>query len=993
MADWKELKRCILERLDIRAEYARLGVQFPEGAKQFSSGWLPCFAHGRGENKPSAGINVAGQYPMLGRYKEFVGDGRSMNLFDFAASIGQFSSWMDAAKHYAKQVDVAIPRGRPEKHHEDNLTFKEWNDSLVRNWCDKKKPIDARVVKASGARLATWPKKTNRYTVIAFPVYGEHLLDDDPTGTVIVHQGGLELPVSQGKDQQPIKSKSLTCSGSKSGWVGRFGLTILKKAEYVWKLEGIPDVLALQTAIIRAKETCPECMGNVVEGMKCPTCNGRGVIYPHLHKHAILTNSGGCQETPTDLYLQHLNGKKVIVIGDADKDGQKGAAKWADAITPVAEWCRNPQLPYQIEPKHGKDVRDYLQEHTFQDIFDLAMLAEPWTPGTKITLPGERVSSAPAPLRDEQELAYERSLCAMFGIDVLGEDEELRVEVFTEHHGKTTVLRDVDHLTYFKMLQMCGPIAREKINNGNEEIPGMYHMTQIKQSISMLAGYERNSGRLKCGLGCWQSVDEVKEPLDGVVLVGGREAAEWNESRKTFARIRKPRHGGMLLDLSNETDSVWYDAELLGKYLADYTPEWAKSVINDTVKLFSNWNWKHNDVSPVVITGLILASWVQTLWYWRPLVSVTGPSDSGKSTLLETLDAIFGDLSLKSSKSSEAGIRQALRNDAKVLLCDEFESDSHRQKILDLLRTSSKGDQMLRGNSTQDGQRFGLKHIAWVAAIEVGLKREPDRNRFIQLDLKRPRTGDDAVDADTTKHRRGELDWLPKPWQLRELGMKLLAISIRNIGKARVLADKLRSYEYPGVHGRIIESYSVPVSMLAAIQGNTDEVAQNIMKLIVGGIDFEGGSAADEQELLDEILSSLVDLGSGQRPSVSQVLTRPDDYTSPWTGLEKSGVGIVYEGHVRRDRANEQKDKYLFIAHSIVKRQLLGGTDWADQSIDQILKRLPGAVLGRNRLAGKLVRGVRVPWKYLDDTFLKGADGRASDAKPEPGADQLRIFG
>ena len=162
--------------------------------------------------------------------------------------------------------------------------------------------------------------------------------------------------------------------------------------------------------------------------------------------------------------------------------------------------------------------------------------------------------------------------------------------------------------------------------------------------------------------------------------------------------------------------------------------------IERAVELFSRWRWR-NPHDAHLVTGLVMATWVQTIWSWRPLVAVIGESGSGKSTLFEALGGragttgMFGGLVLASSKSSEAGIRQGVANSGRIILLDEFEKSKDRQQVLDTLRASSRGDIVMKGTTSQKGLQFRLQHIAWVSAIESGMKQQPDRNRFVMLNL------------------------------------------------------------------------------------------------------------------------------------------------------------------------------------------------------------------------------------------------------------------
>ena len=107
---WKEATQQVLLALDLKAEYAALGLRLA-GDKPRQTGWLPAHAMGREDRTPSAEINI-GDGPARGRYRDF-GNGttESLSLFDFAALYGPAADWKEARNHYAKKAGIKLPRG------------------------------------------------------------------------------------------------------------------------------------------------------------------------------------------------------------------------------------------------------------------------------------------------------------------------------------------------------------------------------------------------------------------------------------------------------------------------------------------------------------------------------------------------------------------------------------------------------------------------------------------------------------------------------------------------------------------------------------------------------------------------------------------------------------------------------------------------------------------------------------------------------------------
>jgi hypothetical protein len=260
---------------------------------------------------------------------------------------------------------------------------------------------------------------------------------------------------------------------------------------------------------------------------------------------------------------------------------------------------------------------------------------------------------------------------------------------------------------------------------------------------------------------------------------------------------------GRVLDFGSPV--AWYDYDEISNYLTNAKDrDWCIGVMDEATKLFGQRYWKH-EMSDMLATSLVACTWVQTVWPWRPLVVVTGPSNSGKTMFFgDALRRIFGKLGAHVEKPTEAGIRQYVRNDAIALLVDEFEHDQHRQKVLELFRASSRGGEVIRGTSDQKGRRFGLRLLPWMAAVETGLKREADRNRYIIFETERP-------------DGRGNGLNLPPEESLANLGMRILAVALTHVFPAVELADWLKRQKFDGVPSRVIESFSVPVAMLASL--------------------------------------------------------------------------------------------------------------------------------------------------------------------------------
>lgn len=915
---WQQVSREILDRLDIRAAYQELGVEIT-GHEPNGGGWLECRAFGRVDNSPSAGVNVGSEYPRRGRYKEFVGDGANLSLFEFAvlASPGRFTTWTAARDHFAEVTGVKLPSSKPPRNPTDSLEFRDYNEALVKSWCYKKQGVTEPAVKLCGGRIAT---ESKRHTVVSLPVFGESGLEDDPCGWVSWNVTGKPLEIFAGKGIPPKYVKMKTASGSRAGWMGRHGLQVIETAYAVWVTEGPSDMLGLVSTI-------------------------HGQAPGELDKNAVVCNSAGAMERNELDSVAMFAGKRVFVVPDCDQAGQTGCRRRAEMIAEVAERVLFVRLPFEITENHGKDLRDYFGTGaTWEDLKQLAAVGE------VIRRPVEAPSIADATQQqideaksteDKTATFFEYKLLEDIGLEVLGEFDggSGKVKVFSVFHRKTDVIPEVSRLQYHRLVQICGPTAKSKVIDSVESVPDFYTMKQVREAISLISGYRRIEGN-EYGIGCWQGKDEEGADTQAVVLVGAGEAAVRN-GRPGLKRVIKPRYGGRLLDISSS--DPWYDYEELSALVDSCDQAAAESTVVELETLFARWRWTHQGQAPKVLAGLVVATWVQTLWQWRPQISINGQSNAGKSTLFKLLEGLFGNLSLTSSDATGAGIIQAIANRAPAVLIDEFDSNRHRTEILEMLRMSGRGDKRLRGTAHgQKGTRFTLRHIVWTAGIESGLTREPDKNRFIRLELVKPLSKD-----------MGRLN-IPGTEELAALGQRTLAVALKFVFAARELADSLRLLKFPGVNERLVECYAVPAACyslaVGSEAGQPSEVLQRMLECIG---DIEDG-VDDGRRLLSDILETEILLEKGERASVSQILERRQTDPLKLISLETKGVALVTHDNIR--------DGYLFISHNTVKRYLLRGTAWESQNIDEILVRLPGCAKARKRCGGRNgIWGIVVP--------------------------------
>ncbi len=574
------------------------------------------------------------------------------------------------------------------------------------------------------------------------------------------------------------------------------------------------------------------------------------------------------------------------------------------------------------------------------------------------------ISLVPSPEADENRT--EREVIGAIKIDVLGCMKK-GVKVFSMYHRRTSIIDRPAKLAYEDILTIAGPPVQSFVElEAQGDIPeGMYTMQQVREAIALLAGYKSLSDESELGVGCWPGATQTGEEYPSVVMVGRGEAAEWNGDAR-LRHIDHPRCRGHVLDF--ESAGVdWYEYKALAALCEQAKdPAWRERVLLDVLALFQKWRWKNEKSSPLVVTALSFATWIQTFWAWRPMVSIIGQSNSGKSTLVHCLAAMFGKLAKTSSDSSAAGMRQILQSSARIIIHDEFDVSSgdkgrkmEHEKILKMLRAASRGDTIVRGTSDQKGQEFTLRHIVWLAGIHMASNQEADRNRSICLEL-------------LGKLPDAQKLVLPSLAELSVLGQRMLAVAVVCANEAKRLATSICRGRIEGVHDRIVESYAVPAGMVAAIYGLGEAGAIEYLKEMLADLgQSEREVVPDVDSLLGDIFSTQVQVGT-ERPTVSQLIDRivfQGDSKPDNKALEAHGMKVAQfsaSKHIPKDCHGVY---CLAVNYNTVSSKLLRGTRWADQGIDQILRRYPGAHNDQKKI-GHVTRCIALPLESVSKQFL-----------------------
>jgi len=201
---------------------------------------------------------------------------------------------------------------------------------------------------------------------------------------------------------------------------------------------------------------------------------------------------------------------------------------------------------------------------------------------------------------------------------------------------------------------------------------------------------------------------------------------------------------------------------------------------NRLVQICRRLTWE-NDLSADLLAGWCVIALLCGVLSWRPHLWITGPAQAGKSTVIkEIIQRVVGIFALyMDGKTTEAGIRQVLGQDARPVILDEVESEDPAaaqrvQQILDMARVSSSGGTVVKGSTAGKPISYTLRACFCFSSINTAVAHYADETRISKLVLRR----NDALDAD--QHYRDLMHDI-SAWFTPDYARRLLARSLASL--------------------------------------------------------------------------------------------------------------------------------------------------------------------------------------------------------------------
>jgi hypothetical protein len=164
------------------------------------------------------------------------------------------------------------------------------------------------------------------------------------------------------------------------------------------------------------------------------------------------------------------------------------------------------------------------------------------------------------------------------------------------------------------------------------------------------------------------------------------------------------------------------------------------------------WHYD-NPLSPDIGLGFLGAAYLGGAPAWRVHLLLSAQGGSGKTWLMNFLEAALGGMGAYTNDTTEAGLRHALTGETRALLIDEAEGDEGSlgkvEGVIRLLRlmSSGAGANVMRGSAGGKAQSFQVTGCAVMAAILPPPLKPQDRSRICVINVLRPPSGQSTANA------------------------------------------------------------------------------------------------------------------------------------------------------------------------------------------------------------------------------------------------------
>ncbi|MEO8837374.1 MAG: hypothetical protein ABI351_01530 [Herbaspirillum sp.] len=382
------------------------------------------------------------------------------------------------------------------------------------------------------------------------------------------------------------------------------------------------------------------------------------------------------------------------------------------------------------------------------------------------------------------------------------------------------------------------------------------------------------------------------------------------------------------------------------------TPEATEDEVKQILTAFNSPQWNHPMAGELVL-GFIGVGIVSAALRRRPHLLMTGPAACGKSTVLEYVRWLMGNLTFAcSGPQTLAAFYQSLAGTAKVVTNDEFEADPTRKACKDTFEIArmsyslQEGDEgIVRGSVTGKAKSYRFYSAFIAAGISPDRMEPADLTRWVVLEAKGKPTGDRLTEASARDIGPKLARLFINRWSVFQASEEVVRQCILASGGDSRMADTV---------GTLLASYWTFVSAQPATEADA--------AFLVGMLGIEERIAvhqvSDELQCLEALTSkvapfkvmdgcSLVTRHLSIGQAIEAVCNDPTGQPELVMRLAQLGLRV----------ALSSGRWVLYVSNSHTHQELcklFAGSKWAMGGWSVILRRLPGGGESTQRIGAGL---------------------------------------
>lgn len=396
----------------------------------------------------------------------------------------------------------------------------------------------------------------------------------------------------------------------------------------------------------------------------------------------------------------------------------------------------------------------------------------------------------------------------------------------------------------------------------------------------------------------------------------------------------------------------------------------------DLLELASVFRWA-KPASAALMAGWCALAPIGGAIKWRPHIWLSGGAGSGKSTALNRFvhTLMHGMDVFANGSSSEAGIRQTLKGDARPVLFDESESNNERealriQSVLAMVRQASTESQAqtYKGTAGGDAMAFHIRSMFCLASIQVGIKYQADIERMTVLSILPKRDDDDP--AETWKRIDNALHIMQRdeslPGRLIRRALDLLPTTLKNITIfSEAAAIRFGSQRDGDQYGTLLAGAWSLISREMATLAD----AMAMIDLYDWSEHRENNETDEGERALAALMGAHVRAAGGAEVTINELIRSAKGY--PTEGC--SVTGISAEAMLQRIGMRIEGQRLILSNTSNELKRLMAGTPF-EADLRGVLLRVRGADRYGNKsikFSGVASKAISIPLDgLLDDDMI-----------------------